>query len=385
MPSIDLTPARSTETEPERIAEDLCQKLGAAAPKLVTFYAPRHLDHLALNKALRARLPTTTRLFGASSAAQIDREGIHRGVVVAGALSGDFEVGIGLGTGLTIDAVGAGSAATVKACNELGVRPSDLGKKHVGLVMDDGFRYKKEEFLIGMLEPNPALVLVGGGAGDAQLDLTKQSALLHVDGEVVSDAVAIVLFQTDARWAAMRSHWYVPTGRTLTITKVDASATRALEIDGHPAAKRYADLIGVGIDELEFGKPNGFATSPTALLVGREYFLRAPWKPLEDGSVLFANLLEEGTELEIMRIGDMARSTASFFEEDMVLRVGKPTATFLFHCSGRQWFADATGKAAALSEAFRAAPPAVGLNCQFELYCGFHINTTLTALAFGKS
>ncbi|MDB4943307.1 MAG: hypothetical protein JWP97_2841 [Labilithrix sp.] len=385
MPSIDLTPARSKASDPEAIAEDLCRQFGSVVPKLVTMYAPRELDHLALNRAMRERLPKTTRLFGASSAGQIDQGGIHRGVVVAGALSGDLDVGIGLGTGLSIDAVAAGNTATVKACSQLGVRPSDLGKKHVGLVMDDGFRYKKEEFLIGMLEPNPALVLVGGGAGDAELDPAKQSALLHVDGEVVSDAVAIVLFQTEARWAAMRSHWYVPTGRTLTITKVDGTCTRALEIDGQPAAKRYADLIGVGVDDLEFGKPNGFATSPTALLVGREYFLRAPWKPLPDGSVLFANLVEEGTELEIMRISDMARATANFFQEEMALRVGKPTASILFHCSGRQWFADATGKAAELSAAFQTAPPSVGLNCQFELYCGFHINTTLTALVFGKS
>jgi hypothetical protein len=384
MPSIELTPARSTETDPEKAAEDLCRQFGSGTPKLVTLYAPRDRDHLALNQAVRKRLPKT-RLVGASSAAQIDAQGIHRGVIVASAMSGDFDVGIGLGTRLSIDALGAGNAATLKACAELGVRPSDLGKKHVGMVIDDGFRYKKEEFLIGMLEPNPALVLVGGGAGDAEFDPAKQSALLHVDGEVVSDAVAIVMFQTEARWAAMRSHWYVPTGRTLTITKVDASCTRALEIDGLPAAKRYADLLGVSPDDLEFGKPNGFATSPTALLVGREYFLRAPWKPLDDGSILFANLLEEGTELEIMRIGDMARSTATFFQEEMPLRVGKPTAALLFHCSGRQWFADATGKSEALSEAFRTAPPAVGFNCQFELYCGFHINTTLTALAFGRS
>jgi hypothetical protein len=38
-----------------------------------------------------------------------------------------------------------------------------------------------------------------------------------------------------------------------------------------------------------------------------------------------------------------------------------------------------------LSAAFRAAPPCAGLNVHFEVYCGFHINTTLTALAFGSA
>ncbi|MBS2013308.1 MAG: FIST C-terminal domain-containing protein [Deltaproteobacteria bacterium] len=384
MPSVQLTSASSAHTDAEAVVDDLVQQFGEVSPKLVTLFAPRDRDHLALNRAMRRRLPNA-RLVGATSGAQIDRRGIHRGTVLAGALWGDFEVGIGLGTRLSVDAVAAGTEATTRACKDLGVRPADLGKRHVGMVIDDGFRYKKEEFLIGMLEPNPALVLVGGGAGDAELDPSKQSALVHADDEVVSDAVTMVLFQTEARWAAMRSHWYVPTGRTLTITKVDASSTRALEIDGQPAAKRYAELLGVGVDELEFGKPKGFATSPTALLVGREYFLRAPWKPLDDGSILFANLLEEGTELEIMRIGDIVKSTTDFFTTEIPARVGTPTAALLFHCSGRQWFADATGASESLSNAFTSAPPSVGMNCQFELYCGFHINTTLTALVFGST
>jgi hypothetical protein len=56
-----------------------------------------------------------------------------------------------------------------------------------------------------------------------------------------------------------------------------------------------------------------------------------------------------------------------------------------FHCSGRMWLAQALGQTAALSDAFGAAPPSAGFNCHFELYSGFHINTTLTALAFGAT
>ncbi len=96
---------------------------------------------------------------------------------------------------------------------------------------------------------------------------------------MVGDATLLALFRTNAPWGALRSHWYEPTGETVTITKVDESCTRALEIDGKPAAQRYAELLDVGVDELEFGKPKGFARRPTALKVGREHFIRAPWKP----------------------------------------------------------------------------------------------------------
>jgi len=208
---------------------------------------------------------------------------------------------------------------------------------------------------------------------------------VHVDGEVMDDAVAVALFRTDAPWAALRSHWYQPTGQMLRITKIDPSARCALEIDGKPAAKRYAELLGVTPDDLEFGKPKGFAVMPTALRVGREYFIRAPWKALPDGSILFANMLEAGTELELVRLGDIVESTRRFLETELPARVQNPRAALFFHCGGRKYFAQTSGKLDALSSTFRHAPPCAGLNVHFEIYCGFHINTTLTALAFGAS
>lgn len=375
---------RTTHTDPIAAAEDLVGQLEGATPRLVTLFASRERDQLALNRAVRERLPPGTRLVGATTAGELDNQGIHSGSVVMGALSGDFEVGLGLGTGLSLDAVGSGAAAIKRAAQDLGVRQADIDpRQFVGLVIDDGFRYKKEELLLGILEKNQTLVLVGGGAADHEQDPAKQSALIHVDGEVATDAVVVALFKTSAPWGALRSHWYQATGERLTITRVDESATRALEIDGKPAAARYAEMLGVAVDDLEFGKPRGFAVHPTALKVGREYFIRAPWKPLPDGSILFANLLEEGTELELMKMGDMTGMTRQFFQEELPRRVPNPQAALLFHCSGRMWYAGSTGTVAQLADTLRHAPTAAGMNVHFEIYSGFHINTTLTVLAFG--
>jgi hypothetical protein len=386
MAQVKMQSARTTLAEPVAAAEDLMRQLGGAVPKLVIMFASRDRDQHALNRAVRERLPEGARLVGATTAGELDNHGIHSGSVVLSALSGDFEVGLGLGSGLSVDAVGAGAAAIKRACEELGVRQQDLDpRRYVGLVIDDGFRYKKEELLLGILEKSQTLVLVGGGAADHEQDPARQSALVHMDGEIAGDGVLVCLFKTSAPWAALRSHWYQPTGEQLVITKVDDSHTRALEIDGKPAAQRYAELLGVGVDELEFGKPKGFAVRPTALKVGREYFIRAAWKPLEDGSILFANLLEEGTELELMKLGDPAGMMRQFFQEELPRRVPNPQATLLFHCSGRMWYASATNTVKELADTLRFAPPAAGMNVHFEIYSGFHINTTLTVLAFGAN
>lgn len=386
MPRIEMVHARTGERDAAACAEDICTQFGSTRPKLVVIFASRDRDQVALNRALRDRLPAETRLLGATTGGEIDRDGMHAGTVVASALHGDFEIGLGLGRDMSRDAASAGETAIRAAAQQLGARPEDLGsRKYVALVIDDGFRYRKEELLLGVMSMNQALIAVGGGASDSEIDPAKQSAMVHVDGEVATDAASVALFRTDAPWAALRSHWYVPTGQTLRITKVDGTAKRALEIDGQPAARRYADLLGVSVDDLEFGKPSGFAVRPTALRVGREYFIRAPWKPLDDGSILFANMLEEGTELELVRISDIVDSTRRFFETELPARVASPRAALLFHCSGRKWFAESTGKTSELSGAFHAAPPCAGMNVHFEIYCGFHVNTTLTALAFGAS
>jgi len=386
MARIDLKSARTSEQDAARAAEDLMNQLGSEKPKLVTCFASYERDQLALNRALRERLPKETRLIGATTGGEVDNQGIYHGSVVLSALSGDFDVGLGLGKGLTEDAVAAGASAMTRACEELGIKPQEADpRRHVGLVIDDGFRYKKEELLLGVLDRNPALTLVGGGANASMPDVTQFSPSIHVDGEVVNDAVLLALFRTKAPWGALRSHWYEPTGKQVTITKTDDTCTRALEIDGKPAAQRYAELLDVPVDELEFGKPRGFARMPTALKVGREYFIRAPWKPLDDGSIVFANLLDEGSVLELMQLGDMAGTTQRFFEEELPRRVQNPSAALLFHCTARDWYARTMGKIDDLAGTFAKAPPAVGFNVFFEIYSGFHINTTLTVLAFGQN
>jgi hypothetical protein len=384
MPKVELCSARSALADPHEVADDLLLQLGPISPKLVTLFASRDRDQTALNRAIRARLPDDARLIGATTAGEIDRDGLHAGTVVLGAMSGDFEVGLGVGKGLSRDAMGAGVQAVATACRELGIMPADLDpRSNVGLVIDDGYENKKEELLLGMLEKNQSIVLVGGGAADDRRE--GGSALLHVDGQVMNDAALVAMFSTGTPWAAIRSHWYEPTGEKVTITKVDDTCRRVLEIDGKPAVKRYQEILNVDVSELDFTKPNGFATRPTALLVGREYFIRSPWTPLDDGSILFANLLEDGMELELMKLGDIGGMTRKFFEEEIPRRVPGPTAALVFHCSGRSVFAEAVGKTEELSDAFKAAPPCAGFNVNFEVYCGFQINATLTVLAFGAT
>jgi hypothetical protein len=384
MASIKLHSVRTTALDPIAAAEDLSNQLGAVQPKLVVLFASRDRDQLALNRALRERLPRTARLVGATTAGEIDNRGIHYGSAVLAALTGDFDVGLGLGRNLSRDALTAGSTAIAQAAAELGVSPADLDEeKYVGMVMDDGFQDKKEELLMGMLEERAGLVLVGGGATDLEVDPTKQSAVLHVDGEVTSDAAFIALFRTDAPWAALRSHGYQPTGKKFRVTKLDDTCQLALEIDGKPAAERYAELVGVGIEDLDILKPTGFTFNSAALRVGREYFIRSPYR-VEGKAIRFINFLVENAELELVTAGDPLATTLMFFKEELPKRVPSPQAALFFDCGARAWISHRAGIFAPLADLFRFAPPCAGLVVRLEIYCGFSISGTLTSLVFGS-
>ena len=100
---------------------------------------------------------------------------------------------------------------------------------------------------------------------------------------------------------------------------------------------------------------------------------------------LFANLLEEDMELEMMQMGDPLALTQKFLTEELPRRVPHAQAAVFFNCSGRMWTAQGGGFVAGLSEVMKSAPPCVGFDVYFEIYCGFHINTTLTSLVFGAS
>ena len=280
----------------------------------------------------------------------------------------------------------AGSRAMLRACEELGARRRAHDRRHVGVVIDDGFATRRKSCCSACSSRTPMSLLVGGGASDIELDPRSIRARpRRRRGRDRRDARRAVPHRRAVRRAP------------LALVRADRGAhqdhearrdrtQRALEIDGKPAAQRYADILGVSVDELEFGKPNGFARRPTALRVGKEYFIRAPWKPLPDGSRAVRKLARGGLRAR----ADEARGHCRL--DPQVLHRGSPAA-------GQE---PERGAAVPLRRAHlvracdrrerecsrrhsSVAPPCVGFDVHFEIYCGFHINTTLTSLVFGAT
>jgi hypothetical protein len=385
MSRVDLECAHAAGAEPETVAGELVAKLAGPEPVLCFAFASPDRDHGALAKALRAALPPTSRLVYATSGAPISSSGSMRDSVVLAALSGDLEVGLGLGSDLDGDPVGAGASAIRQAARELDLAPQELPTlSTVGVVIDDASRQRKDEFLLGILDANPALSLVGGGAGDGRPPGPSSRAVVGIDGEIGAGAGLVALIRTGASWKTFRHHAYQPTGDTIKVTKVDDTYLRVREIGGMPAAQAYAERVGVAVQDLEFGKAGGFSKHPTAMRVGREYFLCAPWIPLPDGSILFAQRILPNTELEIMQQVDLVDALEQFVQTELPRELPDATCALYFNCYGRYQQARSLGIEEALEARYARGPRAAGMNAVFEIFKGFQVNSTLTALAFGQ-
>jgi hypothetical protein len=378
-----MSSATSTSKTPETAAEEALTQLGNFAPKVVLGFVPGPWDHRAYHTALRARLPKAVRLLTASTGGELTNAGLLTETLVLAALGGDIDVSLGYGVGLSRDAAKAGSNAIEMAAQQLGTRVANLDRHHGALVIDDGFKMKKEEMLLGVLEKNQGLVLVGGGASG--YEFMKGTGYMGVDGEVFTDGVVTMLFRSTAPWAALRSHCYEPTGQRVRLTKVDVVSRRILELDGRSAGGRWAEIAGVPPEHLTIANPEQFFKCSLAMRVGREFFLRSIVKRMDDDTLDSANMIQEDLELEVMRAGDIVELTRKFFVDDIPRRVSNPTAALLFDCGARKFYSHLLGKSPALSDTLASAPPAAGLTVQYETYCGFMVNSTLTALVFGSA
>lgn len=381
MASVTLHNARSEHLDADAAAEDCISQLGAAPGRVVFAFIPGDRDHAASHRALRARLPSGVRLVSSATTAGLTNGGHAPTSLVLGGLGGDLEIGIGFGTGLGTDPSRLGAACVETAARELGTRIEDFDRTVGGVVIDDGSRMRKEELLLGVLEKNQGLVVVGGGASKNAMG---QGGVIGVDGEVFEDGAALVLFRTRARWAALRHHAYEPTGQRVRVTKFDAAQNRILELDGEPAALRAAAALGMPPEHLSLAHVTELLKVMFALRVGREYFLRFAFK--EDGSnaLISANWLQEGQDLELMKAGDMLAALGKFIDVELPSRVPSPTAALFFDCGARQVSAAVAGVQAEVGAAFRRAPACAGGVVYYESYCGFMVSGTLTSLVFGS-
>jgi hypothetical protein len=375
-------PARA----PRQVAEDLASILEPDADSLVLVFVSSDLVPADVAPAL-ARALEPGRVVGCTSIGEI------AGPVTTGTAVGlrlprsRVGFGVGLAAGLSRGPLQSARAAVIEAAAGLGLTPEELDPaRHVAITLVDGRSAMVEGFCLGSAATAPRIGFVGGAASDASdaprsttgLDRPELAAIFH-DGVAHRDAGLVVMLAPSGSFEVITSEHMIPTPLRVVVTGADPARRVVYELDGQPAAKRYAEVIR------EAGANGPLDTAlaarfPFAIYVHGRPYVRSVSVVAGD-ELRLAAAVDEGAILRIMRPGDLVAQTRGALAGTHT-RVGALDAVITFSCLGRHIEAVSRGATGALDDVYAMLP-----------VCGFHsfgeqsgpllVNHTLAALALG--
>lgn len=247
--------------------------------------------------------------------------------------------------------------------------------KAFALCFIDGMSYAEEAVTAAIHWELDDIPLIGGSSGD---DLKFQTTSLICDGHVADDAAIVVLIATDVPFHVFKTDNFIATESKLVVTASDPTHRIVHEFNAAPAAEEYANAVGLLANDLT---PLSFASYPTVVRVGGEYFCRSIQKTNGDGSLSFFCAIDDGIVLSIARAVDMVESTEDALRE-VDEKLGGTDLVLGFDCVLRRLDAVNRQVVRGLSEVYRKNH-VIGFGTYGEQYRSMHLNQTFTGIAFG--
>jgi hypothetical protein len=370
-----------TGTDAPRIATELVERLRAPGLRLAFVFADWRLDPGTMAGIARRGLAPAP-VVGGTTVGVIPSVAAPGDPTFAAAglgLYGDWvRAGIGVAPELPKAALSRSRDAVEQAAAALGTSAAQLDSaRHVGVTIVDGSCGHEEAFCIGSAAAAPQIRVIGGCVA-AELQGPRRPSI-WVNGEVLVDAGAVILLETERPVYAVTSTHLIPTDVKMVVTGV--SGRVVTELDGRPASRRLHELVGRLCEESEVSDlplPTRYAF---ARYVGGAPYVRSITH-LDGDHVALAAAVEVGHVLRLMRSGDLIGTT----RRDLAAaaeRVGGTMAALLaMSCIGRHWEATVRGIGRDLDEVY-AAYPTIGYQSSGEQSGMLLVNHTLTGLAIG--
>jgi len=368
-----MSESRSAET----VAQDLARQLMHPHLGFVLFFCSAEYDLEALGDALEQYFGGV-RLVGCTSAGEITAQGYSRSCVSAiGFDHRNFSIACEL-----IDEMDRfGLVDAQQLVERLGAdcRSNSLApiKDHsFALTLLDGLSSREEVVLAALSAAFGSIPHFGGSAGDDN-HLTRTH--VYYNGRFHAGAAIVVLVNTWLDFEVFTTHHILPRSEKLVVTEADSQARRVYELNAEPAAKEYARLIGVPVEQLDHRL---FAAHPLAVRINEHYYVRAIQKVNDDLSLTFYCAVENGIVLTAMEPGPLLPNLTALFER-LEQRLGAPLLTIGCDCFLRRLEVEERGLGEAASELLRRQQ-VIGFNTYGEQYNGMHIHQTFTGVAIGR-
>ena len=239
----------------------------------------------------------------------------------------------------------------------------------------DGMSYMEESITAALHWGLNDIPLLGGSAGD---NLNFNETYLTINGRIEKSYAIILMVKSKLPIQLFKTDNFIPTKIKLIVTESEPDKRVVHEFNGLPAAKVYAETIGVDPERLD---PQSFASHPLVVRVGGEYYCRSIQKVNDDGSLTFFCAIDDGVVLTVAEPTGMARSTEETID-DVRNSLGEIDFIIGFDCVLRQLDARNRQVTQKISQIYRDNH-IIGFNTYGEQYRSMHLNQTFTGIAFG--
>jgi hypothetical protein len=353
-------------------ARELSAAINGMSPVFVMFFATPNLDPKALGRALRDEFGDVPSI-GCTTAGEIGQGQMLSDSVVLVAMGSECLEAAQVGV---IDASADAAEvqrAMVSLAGAFGRAPARLDPgQYVGLVLHDGLSLSEERVMAALTELTN-VPFVGGSAGDA---LAFRATHVFHNFEAHSGKTVLGLLAPRRPYRVLKTQSFDSQAKVLVATRVDEASRRVIEFNGRPAAREYADQLGVPLAEAV----NHFQRNPVGIVMpDGAPFVRSPMR-IDGGDLVFYCQIKEGMELSLLSAGDMVAQTSRDLNE-CLKEMGGASAIINFHCILRTLQLESEGRCAPYGELFTNLP-AVGFSTYGESYIG-HMNQTSTMLLLG--
>lgn len=355
--------------DPERAAAELALALGDSVHGAVVFFCAPSYDLDALGRALRARIDGT--LVGCTGAGLIGPRGYQRAGVVALGLARELATVHAHRITPLREGPRQAAALAERITAELRAEPR---RRAFGLLLADGLSLAEERLTAALYESLGDVPIVGGSAAD---DLEFAHTWVFDGERFVEDTAMFVVVATDLPFEVVKLEHYVPTRRRLVITEAEPHRRLVRGINGRVAAEAYAELIGVGVDELVAGV---FSRHPLMQRIGGDFYVRAIRNIEPDGSMAFFCAMEVGLVLTIGEsVGELANVRAGFdaIPADSACVLG-------CDCVLRRLEFEQRGILGGVGDVL-ADHRVLGFSTYGEQFNGVHVNQTFVGVALGAA
>ncbi len=378
MPQLRVKKAASQSLNPKQAVRELADALYDPDAALVVFYCAPAYDLDALGREIAERFGGL-RVVGCTTAGEITPLGYLQGSITGVSIGGSgFRAAAGRIDRLNDFKFARGEALGVSLLTELSHSgPVPTGDTAFGFLLVDGLSQQEEALVSSLYRSLGDIQLFGGSAGDST---RFERTYVYHDGAFHTDSAVFTVVCTDNPFLVFKTEHFVAGGEKMVVTEANPSQRVVTEINGEPAGREYARMVGLEVDKLT---PMIFSAHPVVVTIGGQTYVRSIQKVNEDESLTFFCAIEKGIVLTVARGVDLVENLAQAFKS-VREQIGPPQIILGCDCILRNLEADQRGLIDQVSQLMRDNN-VIGFATYGEQFNAMHVNQTFTGVAIAGS